>query len=407
MGVSVKMVVLGAILSGLCLCASANTTNDEANLDNANANPVPARPDISKQIIISLPPAVPAASDSTSLERVTLLLPLQSDIFGEAANAVRAGFMAAYEQDRVGIIVTIVQTTDIPEEVLSSYTNSLSNADIIVGPLTRSSAAEIAESGAVRIPTISLTQSDVESETSSPLPPLMMAMGLSVEDEARQVVNWMASNKVTGKVFAVSTSAAWQRRAAKAFVAKGRTYGLDPVTVELGSTDGFLSASDMAQLKKQVVEEKPNAVFCALNADQARQARGLFGSEVAVYGTSQLNPLALSDWHAADRLLDMNGVRLLDIPWQLEADHPAVMIYPRMVVAVDKKRSADLERLYALGIDAFRVARLVAMHRKQFELDGVTGRLIVGFNKDTVHFARIEPQAIYREGLVVSLGDGR
>jgi len=208
-------------------------------------------------------------------------------------------------------------------------------------------------------------------------------------------------------VFAVSTSAAWQRRAAKAFVAKGRTYGLDPVTVELGSTDGFLSASDMAQLKKQVVEEKPNAVFCALNADQARQARGLFGSEVAVYGTSQLNPLALSDWHAADRLLDMNGVRLLDIPWQLEADHPAVMIYPRMVVAVDKKRSADLERLYALGIDAFRVARLVAMHRKQFELDGVTGRLIVGFNKDTVHFARIEPQAIYREGLVVSLGDGR
>ena len=29
-------------------------------------------------------------------------------------------------------------------------------------------------------------------------------------------------------------------------------------------------------------------------------------------GTSQLNPLALADWAAADKLLDLEGVRLLD-----------------------------------------------------------------------------------------------
>jgi len=36
----------------------------------------------------------------------------------------------------------------------------------------------------------------------------------------------------------------------------------------------------------------------------------------------------------------------------LQADHAAVMIYPRQVIAADQKRSADMERLYALGIDA-------------------------------------------------------
>lgn len=405
MRVSAKMLMLGAILSGLCLSASANTTNDETIPAPGAAKPVAGQADNSKPM-----PApsigVPAVSDTAGPARFTLLLPLQSESLGDAASAVRAGFMAAYEQDRIGVTVSTVQTTDVPEEVLSSYTNALPNSDIVVGPLTRSCAAAIAESGAVRVPTLSLTQSDVESETAPPLPPLMLAMGLSVEDEARQVAGWMAADKPAGKVYAISTSAAWQRRAAKAFIMKARLRGLDPVLYELGSAGGYLSAGDVAQLKKQVTAEKPGAVFFALNADQAQQVRGAIGSDLKAYGTAQLNPLALSDWATAERVPDMNGVRLLDIPWQLQADHPAVMIYPRLVVPADKKRSADLERLYALGIDAFRVARLVAARRKQFELDGVTGKLSVGFNKDFIHFERIEPQAMYRDGVVISMDDG-
>jgi outer membrane PBP1 activator LpoA protein len=383
---SLAMLVL-MTFSGLCLSAPANTTNDAANSATVSA------------------PESAVVVDPAEKVRMTLLLPLQSESLGAAANAVRSGFMAAYEQDHIGVTVTTVQTTEIPEEVVSSYTNALANADIMIGPLTRSSAAAIAESGAVRIPTISLTQSDVDADTA--IPPLMLTMGLSVEDEARQVANWMISSQSTSKVFAVSTSAAWQRRAAKAFVMKCRSQGIDPVMIELGSAGGFLSASDLAQLKNQVTSDKKSSLFFALNAEQARQVRDVVGNEVAVYGTAQMNPLALSDWTTAERVPTMNGVHLLDIPWQLQADHPAVMIYPHMVVPADKKHSADMERLYALGIDAYRVARLVAAHRKQFELDGVTGKLHVGFNKNSVYFERIEPRAIYSGGAVISLDDER
>jgi outer membrane PBP1 activator LpoA protein len=407
--VSAKMRMLGAILSGLCLSALANTTNDQAKSGDTPVNQAiqtSPRPDINSPVTPPSPNDAASTANPAAAVRLTLILPLQSESLGGAANAVRAGFMAAYEQDRAGVLATVIETTDIPEEVLSSYTNALSASDIVIGPLTRSCAAAIAESGAVRVPTISLTQSDLESDTPQQMPPLMITMGLSVEDEARQVANWILSNKPSGKVFAVSTSVSWQRRAAKAFVAKMRSQGSDPVAVELGSSAGYLSAVDLANLKKQLAGEKPAAVFLALSAAQARQVREQIGNEPPVYGTSQLNPFSLPDLPIAERMPDMNGVHLLDIPWQLQADHPAVMVYPRTVVPAGEKRNPDLERLYALGIDAFRVARLVAAHRKQFELDGVTGKLSVGFNKDSAYFERIEPEAIYRDGMIASMDDG-
>lgn len=337
-----------------------------------------------------------------------MLLPLKSDTFGEAADVVRQGFMAAYEQDKAGVSVKVIETSDNPEEVVSDYTNALATSDIMIGPLTRSCAAAIADSGAVRLPTISLAQAEVDVDSDAPvaMPPLMLSMGLSSEDEARQIANWMATNKVNGKTYVVSTSAPWQRRAAKAFVARQHSRGQEPILFELGSSSGYLSAADLANLKKQAAADKPAAVFLALTTSQARQVRELIGADAVMYGTSQLNPMSLDDRATADRVIGMNGVRLLDLPWQLQADHTAVMVYPRLVVPVDKKRSTDMDRLFALGIDAYRVARLVALQRKQFELDGVTGKLIVGFNKDSAHFERIETQAIIRDGIATALDDG-
>jgi len=394
-----KSVLLGTILCGLCLSASANTTIDEKTAANAAPKVSANLPGIEAPVptVILQPPAVAGKP-----LQFTLLLPLQSTSLGNAANAVRAGFLAAYEREKSGIAVNVVDSGDTAEEVVSSYTNALAASDILIGPLTRGSAAAIAQSGAVRKPTISLTQTDVDSAASSQLPPLMLAMGLSVEDEARQVAGWIASLKPAGKVYVVSTSTSWQRRAAKAFAARGQALGLETVVVELGSTSGFLSAADVAQFEKQQAE-KTAAVFVALDDEQTTQVRAAIGASTPIYGTAQLNPLALVDWAGAKRTPELNGVHLVDIPWQLQADHPAVMIYPHLEVAADQKRSVDLERLYALGIDAFRVARQVATQRKQFELDGVTGKLTVSFGKDRARFERIEPVAIYRNGAVTPL----
>ena len=101
---------------------------------------------------------------------------------------------------------------------------------------------------------------------------------------------------------------------------------------------------------------------------------------------------------------ELDGVRLLDLPWQVQRDHPAVMVYPHPVQA----GTADMERLYALGIDAYRVAREISQLGSRqpssrqptgrFQIDGVTGRLTVEFGQGPARFERIEQPAVFKSG---------
>jgi outer membrane PBP1 activator LpoA protein len=125
--------------------------------------------------------------------------------------------------------------------------------------------------------------------------------------------------------------------------------------------------------------------------------------DVPIYGTSSLNP-------GRSRLMpgtEMDGVRLLDLPWQIQRDHPAVMVYPQLTPDTERKPDADMERLYALGIDAYRVAREIARQQDRpatrFRLDGVTGQLNVSFGDGTARFERREMQAVYKNGVPVPL----
>jgi outer membrane PBP1 activator LpoA protein len=106
-------------------------------------------------------------------------------------------------------------------------------------------------------------------------------------------------------------------------------------------------------------------------------------SQMTGYGTSQLNPGTSG---GAGELAD---VRFVDMPWMVQPDHPAVMIYAR----APQRESDDLERLYALGIDAFRISEDLLAGKREIELDGVTGRL------------RLGPDGQFRRGLLVTLID--
>src|SRR5439155_14191215 len=155
--------VLYGVLSGLCAPALANTTApDQA--------PRPVGPTI----------------------RMALLLPLDSAALGRAADAVRDGFMAAYERDKDGVVVTLIETDDSVQQTLSGYKDAVGNQDLVVGPLSRAGVSAIAQSGAVRIPTIALNQVEAQAEAPAgadatapaALPSNLLMMGLSLDDEA-------------------------------------------------------------------------------------------------------------------------------------------------------------------------------------------------------------------------------
>jgi outer membrane PBP1 activator LpoA protein len=344
-------------------------------------------------------PSAARAADGRPAYRIGLMLPLRSDSLGAPAEALRAGFMAAWERDRDGIAVTLIDTGDAPQEVLPAYTAALAQQDMIVGPLARSAVTALASSALVSKPTIALNYPEGRGETL--LPPQMLVMGLSIEDEARQTADWAAREQPGAIAYILAGSAAWQRRSASAFAGQWERLSRSAKTADMTMLNGYLSDGELVQLRTRLQAEPSALLFVALEPDQARQLRVALSSPplrgIPIYGTSSLNP-------GKAKLLpgpELDGVRLLDLPWQLQRDHPAVMVYPQ---PTGVERNADLERLYALGIDAFRVAREIA--RKQpsnFKLDGVTGQLEVRFGEGAASFERRELPAVYKDGVPLPL----
>jgi outer membrane PBP1 activator LpoA protein len=199
---------------------------------------------------------------------------------------------------------------------------------------------------------------------------------------------------------------AWQKRAARSFQARARQLGLQVETLELTTPANALSAPGLAQLARRIEQERPALIFAALDSAQAVQLRSAVGAELPIYGTSQLNPFTLNRDNPNDKLPELDGVRLIDIPWQLEPDNVAVSRYPRPATGENDRPNPDLARLYALGIDAFRVAHEIAQQRSGFDLDGVTGRLNVNMiGGGATYFQRQETQAVFQNGLPVPTAD--
>ena len=135
--------------------------------------------------------------------------------------------------------------------------------------------------------------------------------------------------------------------------------------------------------------------FLALDQDRAVIVRPYLAHTLAVYATSQINagkgPLAARE---------LNQVHFVDMPWLPQTDHPAVMVYPRAQFG----DGVDLDRLYALGIDAFRLGLELLRSNRNLPLDGVTGRIRLERNQ---LFVRELIAAQFIDGKIVITGETR
>lgn len=378
----------------LCAPVEANTRVVPIIPDpmTIKAPPAPPAPTVQTMPVVT-PDSPPAAAipPAPNAIRIGLILPLRSQSLGPPAAALRDGFMAAYERDRNGIVINVIETDDSTDETLDAYMAAVKANDLIVGPLARSAVGAIAASGTVSKPTIALNHPEGRS-ADNPIPPKMLVVGLSIEDEARQVAQWAGTDFPRSNALIVSGPNAWQRRSASAFGGRWTQLGNQSQVVELLSSAGYLHESGINQLKTRVEAEPPALIFAALDGNQLRQLRAAIGNSIPVYGTSSVNPGS----EPGTAVAELDGVRLLDLPWQVQPDHAAVMIYPR---PLQNTGSVDLDRLYALGIDAFRITREIALKPiGTFKMDGVTGRLAFSFGQGPARFTRTETGAVYQGG---------
>jgi hypothetical protein len=297
--------------------------------------------------------------------------------------------MASVERDGTGFKVEVVPTGDAPRDVLDAYARAAAASDIVVGPLARSAVAALADSDAVTRPTVALSV----PEGHAAVPRLMLVAGLSIEDEARQVAEWAAREHPQGRALILTGSAAWARRAAGAFEARWNELG--HTNQRFAVPSGETGKAAIAELKQKLEIDPPDLLFAALDGTSLRAVRaGTTGTATAIpcYGGGTANPGRAAEPGASE----LDGVRILDLPWIVLPDHPAVMVYPRP----DTEQPLDMDRLYALGIDAFRVARELALRAgAPFGIDGVTGRLdAVATPGGRLELRRREAAVVVRNG---------
>ena len=332
------------------------------------------------------PDASSTATGAEAAEHVALLLPVGSDAFAKPAEAVRAGFLEGSSQHTgAPLQLRLYSVGDDPQQIVATYRTAVeAGARLVVGPLTRNGVTALAaRAEVITIPTLALNVAEGLSSN----PPNLYTLSLHVEAEARQVAQ-LALREGRTKALTVTGQTALGKRMRDAFIDEFQSGGGS----HIADHEYSIQSDALDRLKQAAASGTAEIVFLALDAPRAR-AVGPYIAPLQAYGTSQVNPGA----RAAGAFIDLGGVRFVDMPWMLQPDHPAVVTYGR-----DTSRAGDdLERLHALGIDAFRVAQELLAGKRELDIDGVTGHLTLGADG---HVKRGLLVALITGGQVVVLG---
>jgi len=330
---------------------------------------------------VPIPAPVPAPivlPSEPPFPHIALLLPLQSSVFGSSAEAVQQGFMAAINPKRQLLPVHVYSNFDENNGVVAIYRQAIANgARAVVGPLTRNGVSALAAEKEIPVPTLALNI--VEGQPAK----LLYFFGMAVEGEARQAAQ-LARQQGLHQAIIITTHTQLSLRLQSAFEeewtgpARNTDRGILREIEFNGDPAVFADIADISD----------TTVFLAIDAQKARLIRPYLPNKLPIYATSQIfvgNENSLTNY-------DLNGIRFVDMPWLLQPDHPAVMIYPR----ASPPLSTDRERLYALGIDSFRLIQLLLADKvaSALPLDGVSG--LIQLNGHT--FQRTPIPAVFVQG---------
>jgi outer membrane PBP1 activator LpoA protein len=361
------------IASMILACAFSVEAQDRASI------PEPAK---TATVPSAAPTAAPVAKlPDQPIPHVALLVPLASKTFGKVADALRLGFVAGATADGKNALPYRIYACDDEGASLAAQVRKAvaEGALTIIGGVTRDGANTIMRESRL-LPTLALNAPLISDD--SDLPDRFYYISLNLDIEARLVARMISDSGLRSIAIVVANSPLskriqdsfereWLRLGGE--VAGRISFGNDP-------NDATRVATAMEK-----IGAKASAVFLSADPAAARFIRPYLPTGMPVFATSHtVDPRAETVAN-----LDLDNIRFLEMPWFAEQDHPAVMAYakPALILPV------ELERLYALGIDAWRLAQLIVKPDKTQNLpplDGVTGRITLDGHQLTRSLSSVE-----------------
>lgn len=328
-------------------------------------------------------------------DRIALLLPLSGKL-AKASDAIRDGFIAAYYSQTTERkqLIKIYDTSDPIKTFSDIYQQAVNDgAQFIIGPLKKQSIQQLLEYDILPVPTMALNYIGLDA----PPPSNLYMFGLSPEEEAKQVAQrtWLDGHI---RAAAIYPAGPWGERVYNAFKNQWNAIGglvVGQQTYNPTKRDFSKPIKDLLEINSSkqrfrklttVLHRKikftarrrqdVDFIFLAAYPRQARQIRPQIkfyhAANIPVYSTSHvftgnLNP---------ERDRDMDGMIFGDMPWVLteSTSHHGLRGDIETLISDAGNR---LQRLYALGIDAFNIIPAInTLSNYSYErFDGETGSL--------------------------------
>jgi outer membrane PBP1 activator LpoA protein len=344
---------------------------------------------------------------------IAIMLPLSGKL-AVTGTAVRDGLMAAYYQaKKAGASVPEIRIYDTSKtsDFWGLYKQAiLDGNELVIGPLSKQSVTRLQQESRLPVPTLALNYGIRDASEN---PDQLFQFGLAVEDEAELAAVYARQQGYQNAV-ALVPKGAWGERVFNRFSETWQAQGGRLIEAQFFTGKGDynkviskLFAIDDSErrartLRKQLgtrVEfqarrrDDIDFIFVAARPEQARQIKPTlafnFAKDIPMIATSQIysgKPSKVKD-------RDLNTVVFCDIPWMLESSP-----LKRQIHTLWPKSKGGLDRLYALGIDAFQLYPRLGQIKvlKHSSIQGKTGQLAMDRHGQIV---RSLPFAVFEKGL--------
>ncbi len=288
-------------------------------------------------------------------------------------------------------------------------------ADIIVGPLRKnmvSQLAQVASQESEKTLTLALNQ----LENNDYYYPNFFEFSLSPEAEAKQIAQraWLDGHNHAA---IISPDDKWGKRLAAAFQQEWERFGgtvstqasynakdndfSQPIRSLLAIDQSNQRKQALAKLLKTKIRFEPRRrqdIDMIFMASQPRQAR-LIPPQLKFYHAEKL-PIYTTSHSFSGRFnrksdTDLNGIIIADMPWTLSNDYMEPL--KQQIYAQWPNESEQLNRLFALGIDAYTVLPYInwLQMSSASHIQGATGELYMNAQNQIM---RILSWAKFRNG---------
>ncbi|MBQ0759001.1 MAG: penicillin-binding protein activator [Gammaproteobacteria bacterium] len=303
-------------------------------------------------------------------DQVALILPVTGRL-AAYGKAIRDGFFAAYYEtlNQGGSVPQINQYDSNATDINTLYQDVLNSGNkLVIGPLEKENLSALVANhpSSMNVPTLALNRID-----GNRFPNGLYQFGLNPEDEAEQIAE-IAMSKGYSRALILTPEGSWGQKVAAAFAQRWQDLNGKIVasqTFDASKNNYSERIKSILQIDKsqqrlqrlqQIIGFRPtyepyrrsdiDFIFLLARPNEGRAIKPLlayhYAGDIPVYATSHI----YRGSNSPGKDQDINGVRFIDIPWIFNQKSAI-----RRDINAGIPSSAGYQRMYALGVDSFRL----------------------------------------------------